>query len=87
MVTEWRARHELPFEHVYVADKVLAVYETDENHEVHPLSGSVSYRNQWAVTHCDRVGKNAIRIDLSIPQKTIRGYHPPSTLQRQYKGL
>lgn len=64
LVTEWRARHEMPFEYVYVADKVLAVYETDEDYEVHPLSGSVSYRNQWAVNHCDRVGKNAIKIDI-----------------------
>ncbi|TZF99254.1 hypothetical protein FW781_04830 (plasmid) [Chryseobacterium panacisoli] len=64
LVTEWRARHEMPFEYVYVSDKVLAVYEADEDYEVHPLSGSVSYRNQWAVTHCDRVGKNAIKIDI-----------------------
>ncbi len=64
LVTEWRARHEIPFEYVYVSDKVLAVYEADEDYEVHPLSGSVSYRNQWAVTHCDRVGKNAIKIDI-----------------------
>lgn len=64
LVTEWRARHEMPFEYVYVADKVLAVYEADEDYEVHPLSGSVSYRNQWAVTHCYRVGKNAIKIEI-----------------------
>lgn len=64
LVTEWRARQEMPFEYVYVSDKVLAVYETDEDYEVHPLSGSVSYRNQWAVTHCDRVGKNAIKIEV-----------------------
>ncbi|WP_314243865.1 hypothetical protein [Empedobacter tilapiae] len=64
LVTEWRARQEMPFEYVYVSDKVLAVYETDEDYEVHPLSGSVSYRNQWAVTHCDRVGKNAIKIEI-----------------------
>lgn len=64
LVTEWRARHEIPFEYVYVSDKVLAVYEADEDYDVHPLSGSVSYRNQWAVTHCDRVGKNAIKIDI-----------------------
>lgn len=64
LVTEWRARHEMPFEYVYVSDKVLAVYEADEDYEVHPLSGSVSYRNQWAVTHCDRVGKNAIKIEV-----------------------
>ncbi|WP_343617302.1 hypothetical protein [Flavobacterium sp.] len=64
LVTEWRARHEMPLEYVYVSDKVLAVYEADEDYEVHPLSGSVRYRNQWAVTHCDRVGKNAIKIDI-----------------------
>lgn len=64
LVTEWRARHEMPFEYIYVSDKVLAIYEVDEDYEVHPLSGSVSYRNQWAVTHCDRVGKNAIKIDI-----------------------
>lgn len=65
LVTEWRARHEMPFEYVYVSDKVLAVYEADEDYEVDPLSGSVSYRNQWAVTHCDRIGKNAIKIDIT----------------------
>lgn len=64
LVTEWRARHEIPFEYVYVSDKVLAVYEADEDYDVHPLSGSVCYRNHWAVTHCDRVGKNAIKIDI-----------------------
>lgn len=64
LVTEWRARHEMPFEYVYVADKVLAVYEVDEDYEVYPLSGSVSYRNQWAVNHCNRVGKNAIKIEI-----------------------
>lgn len=64
LVTEWRARHEMPLEYVYVSDKVLAVYETDEDYEVHPLSGSVNYRNQWAVTHCNRVGRNAIKIEI-----------------------
>ncbi|WP_443945756.1 hypothetical protein ACJVDH_01165 [Pedobacter sp. AW1-32] len=64
LVTEWRARYEIPFEYVYVSDKVLAVYEADEDYEVHPLSGSVNYRNQWSVTHCDRVGKNAIKIEI-----------------------
>ena len=64
LVTEGRARHEMPFEYVYVSDKVLAVYEADEDYEVSPLSGSVNYRNQWAVTHCERVGKNAIKIEI-----------------------
>lgn len=64
LVTEWRARHEMPFEYVYVSDKVLALYEADEDYKVWPLSGSVSYRNQWSITHCERVGKNAIKIEI-----------------------
>lgn len=64
LVTEWRARHEMPSEYIYVSDKVLAIYEADEDYEVYPLTGSVSYRNQWAVTHCDRIGKNAIKIEI-----------------------
>lgn len=64
LVTAWRARHEMPGEYVYVSDKVLARYEADDNYEVYPLSGSVHYRNQWAVTHCERVGKNAIKIEI-----------------------
>lgn len=63
-VTASRARHEMPFEYVYVSDKVLSVYETDEDYEVYPLSGSVRYRNQWSVDHCERVGKNAIKIEI-----------------------
>jgi len=63
-VTGWRARHEMPFEYVYVSDEVLAKYEADENYQVHPNSGSVSYRNQWSVSHCERVGRNAIKIEV-----------------------
>jgi len=64
LVTDWRARHELPFEYVYVSDRVLGVYEADEDYEVYPLSGSVSYRSQWSVNNCERVGKNAIKLNL-----------------------
>lgn len=64
LVTDWRARHEMPFEYLYVSDKVLAEYEADEDYEVYPLTGSVSYRNQWSVSHCERVGKNAIKIEI-----------------------
>ncbi len=64
LVTDWRARQEMPFEYVYVSDKVLAAYEADEDYEVYPLSGSVTYRNQWSVDHCERVGKNAIKIEI-----------------------
>lgn len=64
LVTEWRARHEMPFEYVYVSDEVLAKYEADEAYTVYPQTGSVSYRNQWSVSHCERVGRNAIKIEI-----------------------
>lgn len=64
LVTTWRAIHEMPFEYVYISDKVLVIYETDEDYEVYPLTGSVSYRNQWSVNHCERVGKNAIKVEV-----------------------
>lgn len=64
LVTDWRARHEMPFEYIYVSDKVLEKYEADTDYEVNPLSGSVSYRNQWSVSYCERIGKNAIKIEI-----------------------
>ncbi|MBS1595554.1 MAG: hypothetical protein JST90_14655 [Bacteroidetes bacterium] len=64
IVTHQRARHELPSEYVYVLDEVLSKYESDEGYEVYPSSASVHYRNQWSVTHCQRIGKNGIRIEV-----------------------
>lgn len=56
--------HKIPFEYIYVLDDVLAKYEEDEDYEVQPESGSVSYGIHWSVSHCDRIGRNAIRIEL-----------------------
>jgi hypothetical protein len=64
LVKRWRALHEMPFEYIYVSDKVLAEFEVDDDYDVYPLSGSVSYRNQWSVDHCKRVGRNAIKIEI-----------------------
>ncbi len=64
LVTEWRARHEMPFEYIYVSDEVLSKYESDDDYEVYPKSGSVSYGNQWSVTYCERIGRNAIKIEI-----------------------
>lgn len=71
LVTEWRARRGMPFECVYVSDKVLALYEADEDYEVYSLSGSVSYRNQWAVTHCERIGKMLLKLKSKSYMKVI----------------
>ena len=64
LVTEWRARHEMLFQYAYVSDEVLAKYETDENYDVYHKTGSVNYRNQWGVNYCERIGKNAIKIEI-----------------------
>lgn len=64
VVTEYRARHEMAFEYVYVSDDVLGKYERDDVYEVYPDSGGVRYRNQWAVSHCERIGRNGIKIEL-----------------------
>ncbi len=64
LVTTWRARHEMPFEYVYVSDEVLSKYENEDNYEIHPLSGSVRYKGQWSVSYCERVGKNGIKIEI-----------------------
>jgi hypothetical protein len=63
-VDGWRARHELPGEQVYVADSVLAKYEGNDDYEIYPDSGAVSYGGKWSVGHCKRVGRNAIQLDL-----------------------
>lgn len=64
IVDNWRARHEMPGEFVYVSDDVLAKYENDDDYEVYPESGSVRFRNQWSVSHCQRVGRNVIRVEI-----------------------
>lgn len=64
LVDGWRARHEMPGEVVYVSDDVLAKYESEDDYEVHPEFGSVSYLGQWSISHCERVGRNGIKIEL-----------------------
>ncbi|MFH6983592.1 hypothetical protein [Marinoscillum luteum] len=63
-VTGYEARHNMPFRYVYVSDDVLDKYEQDEDYNVQPESGSVSYGIHWRVSHCDRVGRNAIKIEI-----------------------
>jgi len=64
LVTQWRARHEMLHEYVYVSDEVLVRFEGDDDYEVYPKTGRVAYRNQWSVSFCERIGRNAIRIEL-----------------------
>jgi hypothetical protein len=64
IVSGYRARHELGLTYAYVHDEVLALYEHDEAYEVFPRSGSVKYGIHWAVGHCERFGRNAIKVEL-----------------------
>tara|TARA_R110000868_G_scaffold46685_1_gene153964 strand:+ start:136 stop:1905 length:1770 start_codon:yes stop_codon:yes gene_type:complete len=67
-------------DYVYVDDRVLAPYEGKLDFSIHPESGSVSFGNQWSVGHCDRVGRNTIRLELKklyegAPPTAIRNWH------------
>lgn len=64
IVTEDRTRHKMVGEYAYISDDVLQKYEVDDNYEVHPDSGGVRYRGQWAVSHCERIGRNGIKVEL-----------------------
>jgi hypothetical protein len=60
-ITRLNAKH---LEYVYVSDEVLGKYEQDEKYSVCPETGGVSYKNQWSVTKCNRIGRNHIEIEL-----------------------
>lgn len=64
IVTEDRTRHKMVGEYAYISDDVLQKYEVDDDYEVHPDSGGVRYRGQWAVSHCERIGRNGIKVEL-----------------------
>ena len=64
IVTEDRARHKMVGEYAYISDDVLQKYEVDDDYEVHPDSGGVRYRGQWAISHCERIGRNGIKVEL-----------------------
>ncbi|WP_281234844.1 hypothetical protein [Flavobacterium gelatinilyticum] len=64
LVTQRRARFEMPYQYIYVLDEILAKYETDDDYEINFKSGTVTYANQWAVNCSERIGKNAIKIEL-----------------------
>ena len=65
---------------VFVRDTVLARFEGQPDIEIHPDSGAVSYRNQWAVGWCQRYGRDLIRVDLKKlyegnPPEIVAHYH------------
>jgi len=73
----------------YVNDSVLDVYEEHpETYTVHPDTGAVTYRNQWSVSYCHRVGRDLIALEVKklyegAPAEAIQHWHqyvvpPPS---------
>jgi hypothetical protein len=82
IVSEEYARHSKLSEYVYIKDTVLEKYEKDTNlYKINPESGSVRYKNQWSVTHCQRIGRDYIQIEL---KKLYEGL-PPDVVKHFYK--
>jgi len=56
---------QLGLKFVYVNDSVLQYYEEHPNeYSICPESGSVRYQDQWGVSHCHRLSRNIIRLEI-----------------------
>jgi hypothetical protein len=51
-------------DYAYVDDTVLGSYEGKPGFEVSPETGSIGFGTQWGVGFCERIGRNAIRLEL-----------------------
>jgi hypothetical protein len=79
-VVHARALGLMPFDYVYVDDGVLADYEGRPDFDVVPESGAVSFRTQWSVGFCRRVGRNLVQLELKklyegVPAAVTRHWH------------
>jgi hypothetical protein len=63
LVTAMRAS-QMAHQYVYVSDTVLSKYEDNDSYDLHPNTGSVSYMSHWGISYCERVGKNAIKLEI-----------------------
>lgn len=66
--------------YVYVKDEVLGRFEGRSEYQIIPESGSVSYGNQRAVSYCDRIGRDLIRLEVKKlyegnSPEIVRHYH------------
>lgn len=85
-----RARGFRPYDTVVVRDEVLGAYEGKPGYDVYPESGGVSFRNQWGVHWCRRVGRDLIELEIkkiyeAAPPRVIRHWNsyavvPPANL-------
>jgi len=67
-------------ETAYVRDEVLTAYENREEFEISPEHGFVSYDGRWSVSHCNRVGRNHLELELrklyeGAPFEVIRHFN------------
>jgi len=79
-VTHARAMRMNTLDVVYVDDRVLGDYEGRREFRVFPEGGAVSFGTQWAVSYCDRVCRNLIRLELKklyegVPPAVTRNWH------------
>jgi hypothetical protein len=51
-------------ERTYIRDQVLAEYEQRGEFEISPEHGYVSYGSRWAVSYCNRFGRDHIELEL-----------------------
>ena len=63
-----------------VSDQVLIDYEGRPVFDIHPKSGGVSYRGQWSVSYCHRVGRDHIALEIKklyegSPSAVIEHWH------------
>lgn len=68
------------WENVFINDGVLNRFEGQPEFSILPELGSVSFGNQWSVSHCRRVGRDIISVELrklyeGLPAEIIRHYH------------
>lgn len=81
----WQAQG---MESVYVKDTVLGRFEGRPEFQIQPITGAVSYGNQWSVDFCNRVDRDLIQLELKklyegCSPDIVRHYHqyavsPPS---------
>lgn len=74
----------------YVSDQVLIDYENRPVFEIHPKSGGVSYRAQWSVSYCHRIGRDHIALEIKklyegSPSAVIEHWHRYAVSEVQAK--
>lgn len=76
------ARHLRPWEgKAYIRDEVLCLYYDDDAFYINPLTGGMSFGNQWGVGDCRRIGRDLIELDLRSLYSGAR----PSVVRRWHQ--